>query len=89
MAKHPDHSDWFEVRFHPDALKEWNLAFPEVPPGDEVVLWMKMEPCSKCGKEGADGEIGACDPEYVTAEGLLVGPQLCHSCLMEETEEGD
>lgn len=86
MGEHPDHPDWFEVRFHPEALQEWNIAFPDVPPGDEVVLWMRLEPCSKCGQIQEDGQVGACDPEYVTSDGLLVGPQLCEACLEEETE---
>lgn len=70
------------MRFIPEALKEWGLAYPDVPPGDEVVLWMKLEACSNCGAEpGKDGEFGAIDPEYVTSDGLLMGKQLCAECV--------
>lgn len=85
MGQHPDHPDWFEVRFHPEAVREFAAAFPEAPPGDEIILWMKLEPCSRCGQDH-HGELGAIDPEYVTDEGLLVGLQLCADCLDEETE---
>ena len=80
IAPHPDHPDWFEVHFHRKALEEWGIAYPEAPPGDELVLWMKVQPCSVCGGEN-EGELGAIDPEYVTEEGLLVGKQICEPCL--------
>jgi hypothetical protein len=81
---HPDHPDWFEVKFRPEAIEDFGIAFPEMPPGDEIVLWMKLEPCSGCGEMPADGSMAAIDPEYVTDEGLLVGRQLCQDCLEEE-----
>ena len=87
MGEHPDHPDWMEVRFRPEAIEEFGIAFPAAPPGDEIVLWIQMQPCASCGRELEDGEYGAIDPEYVTDEGLLVGRQLCEDCLEEEVEE--
>lgn len=84
MATHPDHPDWYEVRFHPEAIKEFGVAFPKLPPGDEVVLWIQLQPCSRCGKDLAHDEFGAIDPDYITDEGLLVGKQLCEACLHQE-----
>lgn len=86
MANHPDHPDWFEVRFHPQAIEEFGIAFPKMPPGDEIVLWMQVQPCSRCGAAQTEG-IGAIDPEYITEEGLLVGKQLCEDCIKEEADE--
>lgn len=87
MPNHPDHPDWYEVRFHPQAIEDFGLAFPKLPPGDEVVLWIQLQPCSDCGKEAGDGEFGAIDPEYITDEGLLVGRQLCEDCLRGAADE--
>lgn len=86
MEGHPDHPDWMSVRFRAEALEEFGVAFPEMPPGDELVLWIKMAPCDVCGKEPEEDAFGAIDPEYVTDEGLLVGRQLCEDCLQEEVE---
>lgn len=86
MAPHPDHPDWLEVRFHPKAIEEFSDAFPEMPPGDEIVLWIQLQPCSNCGSDH-HGEFGAIDPEYITDEGLLVGRQLCHDCVKDEGAE--
>lgn len=75
--------DRFKVHFHGEALEEWREAFPEMPPGDEVVLWMKRTPCSVCGKEIGDQELGGMDPEYIDEEGELVGKQFCETCMEE------
>jgi len=74
--------DRWPVKFTGQALEDWRQACPDLPEGDEVVLYMRRAPCSVCGEEIKD--LGAMDPEYIDiATGEIVGKQFCMNCMEE------
>lgn len=71
-----------EVRFSGQAAEDWRRAYPELPPGPEVVLQMEVGPCVHCGYElGEDFAVGALDPTGLTDDGILVGDHVCLECM--------
>lgn len=70
-----------EVRFTDRALEDWRQAFPDAPAGDEVALFILLEPCVYCGREMSG--LGGFDPEGITEEGQLTGKHVCEGCMRE------
>ena len=77
----PEEPQTFEVKFTPEALGDLAELFPNLPPGDEIILQMRFDPCYHCGKDITEGEIAAMDPDYINGDGILIGRQICNRCL--------
>lgn len=73
-----------KVTFHDEAAADWRRAFPDLPPGPEVVLYMEFpQTCKECGAVSAmdDQELWAMDPEGITDDGVIVGDVYCNDCI--------
>lgn len=73
---------FFKVHFGGEALEDWRKNFPDMPPGDEVVLQARLGPCSVCGNEIPRDEIAGFDPE-VLENGIVYGKCFCSTCMEE------
>lgn len=74
----------FNVKIHPEAVKEWQEKMPGFPPMDELFMKVQLGECSICGKDVASDKegIGAIDPEYIDlATGEVHGKVICEECL--------
>lgn len=76
-----------DVVFSGPALEQWREAFPGLPPGDEIAMKMRLDPCSICGRipeEDDDSmDVWAINPTAITGDGEIIGERVCHVCLEE------
>lgn len=76
-----ENPDRFQVKFTGEALEDWRKHNPDHPPADEIVMWCEMGPCSICGDEIKDQELGAFDPVGISEDGELIGTHFCMKCV--------
>lgn len=69
------------VKFVGDMLETWQEIYPDLPPGDEMVLMMQVDPCIHCGAEiNEESRIGGLDPVKIV-DGVIYGDHVCFDCM--------
>ena len=71
----------FPVKFTGQALKDFREIWPDLPPGDEILMTIKLGSCHICGLDMKESEIGGIDPTGITEEGELTGEFFCQNCM--------
>jgi len=79
LKPNPDGS--FNVKIHPEAIKEFRQLFPDMPPMDELFMKIHIGECAVCGEDAS--KMGAMEPEYIDlATGEVHGHVICEECLL-------
>lgn len=74
---------YYQVKFLPPALEGFREAYPDLPPGDELILKMKPGICKVCGKDMSESgnEVGVMDVVEITEDGEVIGEHICLDCV--------